>query len=269
MGARGALHRRRRPRPRLLARPGADGGELRRPSRTGERLYRTGDLGRWLPGGEIEFLGREDGQVKIGGYRIELGEIEAALAGCPGVRAAVAAAVGEPRRLVVYAVPAVSEQEGEAGDLAERVRDHLGLRLPAYMVPSAVVALAALPLSANGKVDRRALPAPDAEAPAAPGFEPCASPLEERLAELFAAAVGAGAGPVGRHDSFFALGGDSLLATRTVYRLREEFGVDLPLGEFFAAATVAELAERIERAILDEIETLPDEAVRSVLEEAR
>ncbi|MFR9677008.1 amino acid adenylation domain-containing protein, partial [Streptomyces sp. TR06-5] len=125
---------------------------------TGERLYRTGDLGRWLPSGEIEFLGREDFQVKVGGFRIELGEIEAAVAECPGVAAVVAAAPGERhhRRLAGYVVPAA----GAGEDLLDRVRERAEDRLPSYMVPATWTVLDHLPLSANGKIDRNALPDP-------------------------------------------------------------------------------------------------------------
>ncbi|MFB7175468.1 amino acid adenylation domain-containing protein [Streptomyces sp. NPDC056254] len=197
---------------------------------TGERLYRTGDLGRYLPDGTLELLGRDDFQVKIGGHRIELGEIEAVLGGHPGVRTAVVTAQ-DGRRLIAYAVPETGAEFAE-GEL----RDHLAAKLPSYMVPAVVMTMDRLPTGANGKLDRRALPVPQA---AAPGDEPPATATEEALARAWASVL-----PVeriGRHDNFYALGGDSLLGVRAVARAAEE-GLHLTLADFFARPTIAEQA---------------------------
>ncbi|ONI89356.1 hypothetical protein ALI144C_05290 [Actinosynnema sp. ALI-1.44] len=203
---------------------------------TGERLYRTGDLGRYLPDGTIEFLGREDFQVKINGYRIELGEVDAALLRQPGVRAAVAAAVGDrhTRRLVAYAVGDVTESGLLAG---------LRAQLPDYLVPSRVVIVDSLPLSANGKVDRAALPSPDAPASGATDATGPRDAVEARLVEVWSEFFPGS--EVGVASDFFALGGNSLLAVRLVSRVRAEFGRALPLSELFGRPTIEGLAERL------------------------
>ncbi|MEW5930744.1 MAG: amino acid adenylation domain-containing protein, partial [Gemmatimonadota bacterium] len=208
----------------------------------GARAYRSGDRVRWLPTGELEFLGRTDAQVKIRGFRIEPGEVEAALERHPAVREAVAVvredAPGE-RRLAAY----VAAAPGETADAAE-LRAHLRRRLPEYMVPSAVVVLDALPLTPTGKLDRRALPAPEGAA----GGEYVAprTPAEEVLAAIWTEVLRAER--VGVHDDFFALGGHSLLATRVATRVQEALGVEMPLRALFEAPTVAALAERLEAA---------------------
>jgi amino acid adenylation domain-containing protein len=204
---------------------------------TGERLYRTGDLGRRLPDGAIEFLGREDLQVKVQGYRIELGEIEAALAQHPAVRACTVAALGEKRgskRLVAYLVAS-----GEAPG-AEELSGFLGRKLPAHMIPTAFVALDAIPLTSNGKVDRRALPEPERLAEQAAGRVPPRDELEARLAAIWEDLLGAA--PVGVLDDFFDLGGHSLMAVRLMTQIRTETGVDLPLSTLFEAGTIERLA---------------------------
>ncbi|HEX2077170.1 MAG TPA: amino acid adenylation domain-containing protein, partial [Longimicrobium sp.] len=202
----------------------------------GARLYRTGDLARWRPDGTLEFLGRNDHQVKVRGLRIELGEIEAALRGHGSVADCVVMAradAGE-QRLVAYVVGGV-----EAAEL----RAHLRRSLPEYMVPSAFVFLDALPLTPNGKVDRKALPAPEL-APAEDRYVAPRTPVEEVLAGIWAEVLRLER--VGANDSFFELGGHSLLATRVVSRVRELFGVELPLRALFEGPTVAELAGRVE-----------------------
>ncbi|RKG99379.1 amino acid adenylation domain-containing protein, partial [Corallococcus sp. CA053C] len=208
----------------------------------GARLYRTGDLARHLPGGEIEYLGRTDFQVKLRGFRIEPGEIEAALGQHPTVREVVVLAredvPGDPR-LVAYVVPAV----GQVADVTA-LRQHLQQQLPEYMVPAAFVVLPALPLSANGKVERRALPAPTASVEAPRAYAPPRTRTEELLCGLFARLLRLER--VGLHDDFFALGGHSLLATRLVARVHETFGVELPLRAFFDAPTVARLAGHLD-----------------------
>jgi amino acid adenylation domain-containing protein len=202
----------------------------------GERLYRTGDLGRFRPDGTIEYLGRNDFQVKIRGFRIELGEIEARLAEHPGVREAVVLAredaPGDKRLVAYYTSPVDAAAPG-----AEALRAHLAASLPEYMVPAAYVPLETLPLTANGKLDRNALPAPDRNALAARGYEPPLGETEERLARIWAALLRVER--IGRHDNFFELGGHSLLGVRMLSRLRQASGADLPLADLFAHPTLA------------------------------
>ncbi len=222
-------------------------------TRAGERLYRTGDLARYRADGEIEYLGRVDHQVKVRGFRIELGEIESALTGCAGVREAVVLAREDrpgDKRLVAYVVA----DPGETVE-PERLRDELGSSLPPYMVPSAVLVLPALPLSPNGKLDRRALPAPEAKQATLAASARTVG--EELVAGIWAEVLGLEA--VGVHDGFFDLGGHSLLATRVMSRIRDAFGVDLPLRGLFEAPTVAGLAARVEGALREggELEASP------------
>ncbi|MGA4837498.1 amino acid adenylation domain-containing protein [Streptomyces sp. G45] len=198
----------------------------------GTRMYRTGDLVRRRPDGQLEFTGRVDDQVKVRGFRVELGEIEALIAAQPGITGA-AVTVRDGSRLAAYLVG----RDGERPDVAA-VRDRLGGVLPEYMVPSAYVVLDRLPLTKNGKLDRRALPAPDLPAPGE-GRGPRTA-QEKALCELFAETLGLPR--VGAEDSFFALGGHSLLAARLVSRARTSLGVDLRIQDVFDAPTVAALA---------------------------
>ncbi|WP_186122563.1 amino acid adenylation domain-containing protein [Burkholderia gladioli] len=201
------------------------------------RMYRTGDLARYLPDGNIEYLGRNDGQVKIRGFRVEPGEIEAKLGAC-GLRDAVVIVredVPGDKRLVVYHTDAACD--------VEAVREHLRRSLPEYMVPAAYVALAALPLTANGKLDRRALPAPDAAAFGQQAYEAPQGELEATLAALWSELLGVDR--VGRQDNFFALGGHSLLAVRVIGRLRERFGEAATLKTLFEAPSLAAFAQRL------------------------
>jgi amino acid adenylation domain-containing protein len=212
-------------------------------ARPGDRLYRTGDRVRRRGDGAIEFLGRFDQQVKIRGFRIEPEEVEAGVARCPGVRAA-AVLVREDhpgeRRLVAYVVP-----EGATPPSVRELRELLADRLPEPMLPSAVVALPALPLTPNGKVDRRALAALGPETARAAGAAP-RTPAEDLLTGIWAELLGVE--QVGVDDNFFDLGGHSLLATRVMSRLREVFGVELPLSCLFEGPRVSDLAAAVERA---------------------
>ncbi|KPI15353.1 amino acid adenylation domain protein [Actinobacteria bacterium OK074] len=225
--------------------------------RTGERLYWTGDLGRYWPDGTIEFLGREDRQLKIHGFRVEPGEVEAVLRGHPAVSDCVVCAEGVPggaRRLVAIAVPGQPDPPDAAALL-----DHLRARLPHYMVPGRLHLVPTLPLTANGKVDVAAALAAVSAAPRARGgasaTDRAAEPegaddrqvkqLSELWAELLAVAR------VGPDDDFFALGGNSLLALRLVNRVRTELGVDLPFGRIFETPTVRTLAAAVRRGERD------------------
>ncbi|WP_405901188.1 non-ribosomal peptide synthase/polyketide synthase [Streptomyces sp. NBC_00727] len=206
----------------------------------GSRMYRTGDLVRWNADGNLDFLGRTDDQVKVRGFRIELGEIEAVLAEHPDLtRTTVIVRTDEEPLLVAYVVPAAG-QDVRTEALRTWVRD----RLPAYMVPSAIVVLDALPLTPNGKLDRRALPAPE-NGPTALGRAP-RSAVEHLLAGLFAEVLGVA--QVGLDDSFFDLGGHSLLGTRLIARARSVLGVELRLSDLFDAPSVARLAARADAA---------------------
>ncbi|MFJ5631438.1 amino acid adenylation domain-containing protein [Streptomyces goshikiensis] len=234
-----------------LAGAGLARGYFGRPALTAERfvadpfgepgtlMYRTGDLVRWRADDALDYLGRADDQIKIRGFRIELGEIESAVAAAPGVTAAAVAlhsGRGGVRRLVAYTVAAT----GQGCDPAA-LRAHLSRNLPEYMVPSAFVELAALPLTVNGKVDRAALPAPEFSGER--GGRPPKDAREELLAGIFAEVLGLE--QVGVEDNFFELGGHSLLAMRLVGRIREALGVPVQVASVMTAPTVADIASRI------------------------
>ena len=211
----------------------------------GARMYRTGDLGRWREDGGLELIGRTDHQVKIRGFRIECGEIEAVLRSHRDVRqaAVVPAARGEEQVLVGYVVPRRGGPAAQPdADLLELFRPHLKAALPDYMVPALLMALPALPLTPNAKVDRAALPAPewDTRPAAAERVEP-RNPVEETLARIWGELL-ATPTAVGVTDNLFALGGHSLTATRFVARVADSYGVNLPVHEVFAHPTIAELA---------------------------
>ena len=211
------------------------------PFESGERMYRTGDLARWTRGGQLEYAGRADDQVKIRGFRIEPGEVEAVLAAAPGIaQAAVTVREDTPgdKRLAGYVVPGQDNVAGDPGELAAAVRAYASGQLPEFMVPATVTVLEQFPLNPNGKVDRRALPAPDGPA-VGQGRGP-ATAWEEILCGLFADVLGLDR--VGPEDSFFELGGHSLLATRLVSRVRAVLGTEMPIRVLFEEPTAAGVA---------------------------
>ncbi|HEU4880715.1 MAG TPA: amino acid adenylation domain-containing protein [Longimicrobium sp.] len=240
-----------------------------------DRLYRTGDLGRYRPDGEVEPLGRADQQVKVRGFRVELGEVESALASHPAIREAAVMAretgAGD-RGLVAYWVPV---DEGAGGPDAAALRAHLKALLPEYMVPSAYVRLDRLPLTANGKLDRRALP--DPEPPSTAGRVEPRTVTERVIAEIWMEVLGVES--VGVEDDFFVLGGHSLKATQVLARISQRLEVELRLRVLFETPTVAGLAAAVEAAFaaaggggavadaLAELEGLSDEEVAALLAE--
>lgn len=229
---------------------------------TGERLYRTGDLGRYLPDGNIEFLGREDFQVKVQGHRIELGEIEIQLQAHESVEAAAVAVredIPGEKRLVGYVVAKPGMNVEIAG-----LRAYLRAKLPEYMVPAIFVRLDALPLTANGKWNRADLPAPTGlNRLRRETAERAKSPVEERLASMVGKLLGLD--EIAVDDNFFMLGGYSLLGTRLIGRVRDAFGVELTLQAFFEAPTIAELATQIEQLLMAKVEAMTDEEAEQTL----
>ncbi|MFQ5906231.1 MAG: amino acid adenylation domain-containing protein, partial [bacterium] len=253
------------------------------------RLYKTGDLARYLPDGNIKFLGRLDHQVKIRAFRIELGEVETVLGQHPAIQETVVTVrkdIPGDKRLVAYVVLNQEQSRSTAcrtrtgtrprAPTTSELRCFLKEKLPDYMVPSAFVTLDALPLTPNGKVDRQGLPAPDRARPDLEGaYVAPRTPVEEMLAGIWTQVLGLEW--IGVHDDFFELGGHSLLAMQVISRLRGAFQVELPLRCLFETPTVAELAQvivqrQVEQAdsetlaqILTEIEQLPEDAVRAIL----
>ncbi|WP_455429707.1 non-ribosomal peptide synthetase [Marinitenerispora sediminis] len=216
------------------------------PSGSGTRLYRTGDLVRWTADHRIEYLGRTDGQVKVRGFRIELGEVENALAGCAGVAQAVAAVAEAPsgaRRLVGYLVP-----EAGAGLDPAAVAARVAAVLPGYMVPAPLTLIDAVPLTPNGKVDRRALPDPDWAAGTSEGHAPPETVAERAVADIWAAVLGLER--VGADDNFFEIGGDSVVALRIVGEVEAAFAVRLPTRTVFDHQSVRGFAAAVEAAVL-------------------
>jgi acyl-coenzyme A synthetase/AMP-(fatty) acid ligase/acyl carrier protein len=260
-----------------LDRPGATAERfVPSPFGDGERIYRTGDRARWRADGELELLGRLDHQIKVRGFRIEAGEVESVLREHPDVRSAVVTAHGdgEERFLAAYVV-------AHPGASPDALRDYARGRLPAYMVPAAVVVLDRLPLTPNGKVDRASLPVPRPAGSTAPGAGPM-SPTEEALAAIWSEVLRV---PVrGAEDDFFDLGGHSLLAARVASRVGQRFDVELSLADLFQLPTVRALAALVdERAaapepepapadpgsmaqLLTELESMSDAEVRALLE---
>jgi amino acid adenylation domain-containing protein len=233
-------------------------GYLNRPDLTAERfianpfdtspdgrLYKTGDLGRWLPDGTIAYVGRNDFQVKIRGFRIELGEIEAKLAACAGVREAIVIAREDnpgDKRLVAYMLP----EDGATPAVAD-LRAELAAVLPEYMIPSAFVTLEQFPLTPNGKLDRRALPAPDQSAVLTRAYEAPQGEIEIAIAGIWQELLGLE--QVGRHDHFFELGGHSLLVTQLTLRVEQKFGISMPLRSFFEMPRLDEFSKSLQDLI--------------------
>ncbi|KAF9993804.1 hypothetical protein BGZ80_008028, partial [Entomortierella chlamydospora] len=211
-------------------------------------MYKTGDLARYLPDGNLIYLGRNDHQVKIRGFRIELGEIEARLVEHPLVHEGVVVAIGEDsdKRLVSYVVSDAVDH------LAQLLRDHLATVLPEYMIPAAFVQMDALPLTSNGKLNLRALPEPEREAFASQGYEAPRGEIETALADIWVDLLKIER--VGRHDNFFMLGGHSLLAVRLMNRI-STLGVSLQLSALFASPTLSELANVISNKFVKENHT--------------
>jgi thioesterase domain-containing protein/acyl carrier protein len=227
------------------------------------RLYRTGDLGNFSVEGNLLLAGRKDDQVKIRGFRIELGEIEARLSAHPQVREAVVVARedgGGGKRLVAYAVMAGAtveeesvrhnledeDREMEAGELSAMLRTHLAGQLPEYMVPATYVRLDRMPLTPNGKLDRKALPAPERED--ARGYEEPQGETESKLTKIWERVLETS--QVGRHDNFFELGGHSLLVMQLMVEVQRSFGINISLRDVFMSPTVAELASALKRGDL-------------------
>ena len=208
------------------------------------RLYRTGDLGRWREDGTLDYLGRNDAQIKLRGFRVEPGEIESRLSECPGVREAVVVAREDTpatQRLIAYLVT-----HPGAAPTARRLRSQLARTLPVYMLPAAYVILPALPLTPNGKIDRRALPAPDPGAMAAAEFQAPEGEIEHILATLWQDLLRVQ--PVGRNDHFFELGGHSLLCVQLIARVRARLGVELSAASVFGAPLLRQLAQAVQQA---------------------
>ncbi|MBO9732436.1 MAG: amino acid adenylation domain-containing protein [Chitinophaga sp.] len=236
---------------------GLSRGYLHRPELTAEkfvmhsfdrqttvRLYRTGDLGRWLPDGNIAYMGRTDDQVKIRGHRIELGEIESVLQSCEGVQQNVVIAGkdehGSYNRLIAYVVPAGSfDREG--------IHQYLNTRLPEYMVPSLLIPLEQLPLTTNGKVDKRALPAPDIALSQADAYVAPRNSTEQQLAAIWQQLLGVER--VGIYDNFFELGGHSLLAVRLMSAIKKEMQAAVQIGDIFDSPTIQLLAEKVKGCV--------------------
>ena len=236
---------------RFVEDPFADGG----------RIYRTGDLVRWREDGALDFLGRIDQQIKLRGFRIELGEIESAMLAHDGIASAAAIVredVPGDKRLVGYLVP----RAGEHAD-TEALRSALRAKLPPFMVPSAFVVLETMPTTPNGKIDRRALPAPDGARPELERtYIAPETPMEEALAEVWASVLTLE--EIGVEDNFFDLGGHSLLAVKMLARVRDELGIDLPLRVVFEASTVRGLAEAATEHLL--VESDDDELASLIAE---
>jgi amino acid adenylation domain-containing protein len=221
--------------------------------KSGERLYRTGDLARWLTDGNVEYMGRLDHQVKIRGFRIELGEIEAVLQEHERVQQAVVIGREDKtgdKKLVAYIVPVIEGETNGTGESKQEwmteLREYLLVKLPEYMVPGVYVHLQKLPLNHNGKIDRKSLPEPDADAHRQK-YVPPGNPIEEALCRIWEEVLHKER--VGTQDNFFALGGHSLLAVQIATRVAESFNVNIPLRRMFEALTIAQLARVVDQEV--------------------
>jgi len=228
------------------------------PFEPGARMYLTGDKGRWLDDGSIEYLGRIDHQVKIRGFRVEPGEVESVLGQHPGLDRVVVVAQGEAtaKRLVAFYTGKPSGREAEPAPSADALRDFLSARMPEHLVPSFFVRMESIPLTPNGKIDRRMLermetmPEPGRQKGAA------STATERKLVDVWADVLSIPQSAIGVEDDFFHLGGHSLLATRVLSRIKQAFGVDLPIKTLFERPRLAELAEAIDLACVIDIPTI-------------
>jgi amino acid adenylation domain-containing protein/FkbH-like protein len=252
-------------------------GYLNRPELTAERflpdpfntapsarMYRSGDLGRWRADGSIEYLGRNDEQVKIRGFRVELGEIGAQLTRHPLVKEAIVLArsqEGGDKQLVAYVVAADPYRAPQP----EELRSFLEPLLPHYMVPSAFVGIELLPLNANGKLDRKALPAPELTAFAQRAYQAPSGDIEQAVAEIWQEILRVPR--IGRHDRFFEIGGHSLAAMQAIARIQARFSVDISVRALFEAPTIAQLAQRVEECVLESVSAMSEEKVMELLNE--
>jgi len=231
------------------------------PFETGTTLYRTGDLGRWLPNGQIQYLGRMDQQVKIRGYRIELGEIESVLANHPGVSTCTVQAPllpGGEKELVAYVVPAQTAMPEVAA-----LKQHLAAQLPAYMVPGHFVPLTALPLTPNGKLNKKALPAPQPQATATQNYVAPTGTVQQQLAGIWAQALGMPASQISANANFFNLGGHSLKVLRVSTAIKQALGVQLDVPTLFELTTIEQQAVHIEQqtqTAFEQIQQVPQAA---------
>jgi amino acid adenylation domain-containing protein len=243
-------------------------------------MYRTGDVGKWRDDGTIEYLGRNDQQVKIRGYRIEVGEIEAHLTSCVNVKDAAVVAGESGQQLVAYIVPREAADGGAATNPNE-LRAHLRTVLPEYMVPSAFVTIAQLPLTTSGKLDRRALPTPDLSAYATAEYEAPQGETEELMAGIWQSLLHVER--VGRQDSFFELGGHSLLAMQMATRIHQAIAIEVPIGMIFECATLQVLSTQVDalrrnhlidrvsddesdmKELIDNVASMPDHDVQALI----
>ena len=231
-------------------------------SEPGQRLYRTGDLARRLPNGDIAYLGRADEQIKILGYRIEPAEIENAIDRHEAIRASVVVARSfdcSGNRLIAYVTT-----RDESGPTAIELREFLKSLLPDYMVPAVFVKLEELPLTSNGKFDRVSLPEPGEEnRMREQTFAAPRTPTEQRVAQILSSLFNVN--EVGINDNFFLLGGHSLLGAQLVIKIRNAFGVDLPLRAIFDAPTIAGLSATIEQQIIARLETMTEAEAQALV----
>ena len=254
--ARGYLHQPELTAERFIRHPFSDAPDA--------RLYKTGDLARFLPDGQIAFLGRADTQIKIRGRRIEPDEIVSVLNSHPAIQASVVSAREEPtgvKSLVAYIVSAASVQL-----TVDSLRTHLGTQLPDYMIPATIVVLESLPLTPNGKVDRDALPTPSVantlRDTASSETEP-RTVIEQAMAEIVSGLLNLR--QIGLDDNFFLMGGHSMLGAELIERVAHTFEIDLSLLTLFEGPTVRQMSEAVERAIVEKVETMSDKDAQQLL----